>query len=595
MIIRKSNMLPVGLAALVLFSQTAMTQQQGEAQQLIDANDRKLATIAAAGGIEPGADPRLIEHQKKFEPKTLQAISPHVLVRVGEYSVYSFVKTDDGLVAVDTGQFINQTGPAFAEAQKQTGLTALAAIIYTHTHGDHVYATNALLKDVKSPSALPVYGPRGWDRNLQYESGPLSAMFLRRGLSQLGAFLPHGMAGTMNSGLGGPVKMGVMQEGLPVNHEISQDLENHRLGGLDFVFLNTPGDLAENMAVYLKQDRVLFIGDILDGTFVPFMSARWEPGRTINGYRESITRLLEHFPETEHLVSGHGIVTSGRDNVRQRLQNARDLAIFTEDYMNRAANLGWSADEVIDNYRLPKRLAEDPYLQAFYHRLDWILRGAYVMKTGWVTDTNSLTRWTDSVEIPRLVKLMGGRDRLFAEAQAAFRNDDPRWAITLTNYLLAVNPDDQPASDLQRQALVGLAYSTQSANERHYALADAVDQPWSVLVGQILQGKYKHLQTMQVMQFLTLQLRHTDALEEHLALNFSVTNDATFGFTLVEGIVQVSDTPNAQATSTMELDRATLDEIAAGLLPLNQAILDGAVKITGDAGSAQRLASLMTP
>lgn len=389
--------------------------------------------------------------------------------------------------------------------------------------------------------------------------------------------------------------MGVMQEGLPVNHEIRQDLESHRLGGLDFVFLNTPGDLAENMAVYLKQDRVLFIGDILDGTFVPFMSARWEPGRTINGYRESITRLLEHFPETEHLVSGHGIVTSGRDNVRQRLQNARDLAIFTEDYMNRAANLGWSADEVIDNYRLPKRLAEDPYLQAFYHRLDWILRGAYVMKTGWVTDTNSLTRWTDSVEIPRLVQLMGGRDRVFAEAQAAFKNDDPRWAITLTKYLLAVNPDDQPANDLQRQALVGLAYSTQSANERHYALADALDQPWSVLVGQLLQGKYKHLQTMQVMQFLTLQLRHTDALEEHLALNFNVTNDATFGFTLVEGIVQVFDTPNAQATSTMELDRATLDEIAAGLLPLNQAILDGEVKITGDVESAQRLASLMKP
>jgi len=593
----KQYMLPLfALISGIYFTQYSLAEEKSAVAQLVDANRTKLAEMAEAGGIDPGANSRLLnEHQAKFAEWTLQSVSPHVIVRAGEYSVYSFVKVDGGLVAVDTGWFVNQTEPAFQEVKKTTGLSDVIAIIYTHTHADHTNGTNALLKGVENPSALPVYGPRGWERNLKYESGPMTSMFLRRGLSQMGVFLPIGLDGTINSGLGGPITMGVMQEGLAVNHEITSDTESHTIGGLEFVFLNTPGDLEENMAVYLSQDKVLFIGDILDGTFLPFMSARWEPGRTITGYRDTLNRLLENFPEAEHLVSGHGIVTSGKQEVRQRLENARDLAVFTEDYMNRAARMGWSADQVIDNYRLPERLAEDPNLQAFYHRLDWILRGAYVMKTGWVSDINSLTRWTDSVEIPRLVKLMGGRDKVYAEAKKVFHDDDLRWTITLTSYLLEVNADDPPVRELQKQALVKLAYETKSANERHYALADALDLPWTALTGSVLRDKYAHLQTEQVLGFLTLLVDHTNALEDHLTLDFRIDDDATYGFTLNEGIAAVSDGPAVKATTALAMNRGTLDQIAAGLLPLDQAMSDGTVNVTGDVEPARRLASLMKP
>ena len=96
-----------------------------------------------------------------------------------------------------------------------------------------------------------------------------------------------------------------------------------------------------------------------------------------------------------------------------------------------------------------------------------------------------------------------------------------------------------------------------------------------------------------MMEYLTLQVRHTDALEDRLKLNFRIENDATYGFTLNDGIIVVSDSPDAQATTTLDMDRAVLDNLASGLLTFNQAIASGVVKVTGDGGPAERLASLM--
>ena len=390
----------------------------------------------------------MAEHTKKFQPLKLEKLTPSITVRTGEYSVYSFVETSTGVVAVDAGWFINQTATAWEAYQKLIGNKPLVAIAITHSHGDHTFGADGMLKGSSNVAKLPVYGPRGWERNVKYENSPITEMFLHRAIAQMGTFLPLGEKGTASSRLGAPVEMGLMGNGVAVTHEITKDIDQVRIGNKDFVFLNTAADIKENMAVYVKQDKVLFIGDTLDGTFLPYMSARWEPGRTIVGYQHSLERLLKHFPDAEHLVSGHGVVTSGKDAVRQRLQDARDLSKFTEDYMNRAANLGWSDDMMIEQYALPARLANNDNLQAFYHRLDWILRGAYVMKTGWIKEINSLTRWTDSEETERLVTLIGGPDKVMAAAQKALKENDPRWAITLTQAqaqgLVTVNGDNKP-------------------------------------------------------------------------------------------------------------------------------------------------------
>jgi len=586
------------LAALLL-AFTAMAAHAGDAPQgaspianLISANQKELDAMAKAAGIEPGANDRLLAHQARFAQLSLQDITPSVTVRAGEYSVYSFIRTPGGLVAVDAGFFVNSTQKAFRDYQEKNGMQPLKAIIYTHSHGDHTYGSEALLDPAKGSQGLDVYGPKGWQRNLEYEKSPLTPAVLRKAFAQMGALLPQGNIGSVGTALGGPIALGRSAEMLPVTQEITQPKETRTIGGLEFEFLNTPGDIAENMAIYLKQEKVLFIGDILDGTFIPFQTARWEPGRTIKGYLESIEALQANFPDAEYLVAGHGVVTSGAENIRQRLQNARDFEKYVDSYTDRAVLLGWSADKVVTSFQLPELLATDPYLQGYYHRIDWILRGAYIMKNGWVSDINALTRWPDAIEQPRMLALIGGRKRAMLEANKAMRAGDPRWAGALANLVLQQHPGDVAARKLQKAALLKIAYTTMSANERNYALTDVLDLPWNKLLVPTMEAKIKHISTLNVLNQWSVRIRHADARTTRLELRV-VVGEEQFLLTLREGVLDVVPATGAQEPASLTMARSVLDKIGAGALSLRDAIGSGFVSLKGDATIARRLADLM--
>ena len=568
-----------------------LAQAASSLQGILSAHQTTLETMAKAAGVEPQASATLMSHQSKFK-LALRDITPHVTVREGEYSVYSFVRTSEGIVAVDAGFLVNTTQQAFDEYQTKTGHQPLRAVIYTHSHGDHTYGTEALLGGVPDRTALSVYGPKGWERNLSYESSPFTPVILRKGFEQLGTLLPANMAGSVGTALGGPVTLGKTAEGLKVNKEIREPKETHKIGGLEFEFLNAAGDIAENVAIYLKQDKVLFIGDILDGTFLPFQTARWEPGRTIAGYQRSIEALQANFPDAEVLVAGHGVLTMGRDHVRQRLQNARDLAKYVDDYTTRAALLGWSPDQVVTSFQLPERLAHDPDLQGYYHRIDWILRGAYITKNGWVSDINALTRWPDAIEQPRTLALMGGRERVMKEATKALRANDPRWAGALANLILQVHPGDGPARQLQKQALLKIAYGTMSANERNYALSNVLDIPWNKLLVPVLQTKISRLSAQEALSQWSVRVRHADARGTTLSLPVSV-GEERFVLTLREGILDVASSTEPVSASSIRISRQVLDRIGAGALSLREAINGGYVVLEGNPEAAKTLADLM--
>ena len=593
-----SHRIQTRLAALLL-AITATAAHAGDAPQaaspiakLISANQKELEAMAKAADITPGADERLLAHQARFEHLSLQDITPSVTVRAGEYSVYSFIKTPDGLVAVDAGFFVDTTRAALLEYQSRNGTLPLKAVIYTHSHGDHTYGSEALLDPVTGSRGVDVYGPKGWQRNLEYEKSPLTPAVLRKAFAQMGALLPRGKDGSVGTALGGPITLGRSAEMLPVTKEITGQKETRTIGGIAFEFLNTPGDIAENMAVYLKQERVLFIGDILDGTFVPFQTARWEPGRTIKGYLESIEALQANFPDAEFLVAGHGVITSGAENIRRRLQNASDLAKYVDSYTDRAVLLGWSADQVVTSFQLPDRLANDAYLQGFYHRIDWILRGAYIMKNGPVSNINDLTRWPDAIEQPRLLALIGGRKRAMLEANKALRAGDPRWAGALANMVLKQHPGDVAARKLQKAALLKIAYTTMSANERNYALTDVLDLPWQTLLVTTMEAKIKHISTLNVLNQWNVRLHHADALTTRLELRV-VVDDEPYLLTLREGVLDVVPATGAPGAASLAMSRSALDRIGAGALSLKDAIDTGLVSPSGDAAIARRLAELM--
>ena len=147
------------------------------------------------------ANPELIEFQQQFEDEVLVTVGPKVYAAFGyEYSNFSFIEGDDGIIAIDTGWFPDATARALAELRETTE-KPVVAIIYTHVHHDHYGGAVALTQENPGQELPVIYGPKGWQEMVEYTSSVLFPMIQQRAYSQFGMILPRGENGTVGAGV----------------------------------------------------------------------------------------------------------------------------------------------------------------------------------------------------------------------------------------------------------------------------------------------------------------------------------------------------------------------------------------------------------
>ena len=100
------------------------------------------------------------------------------------------------------------------------------------------------------------------------------------------------------------------------------------------------------------------------------------------------------------------------------------------------------------------------------------------------------TIWTSGPEIEmpveRVVKLIGGRDKVLAEANAAFDKKEYAWAAQLVNYLYRLNPEDKEVRLFKAKVLRQLAYLSTGANARSHLLTAALALEGKLTVPRII-------------------------------------------------------------------------------------------------------------
>lgn len=586
------NRISLGAIKTLLLASAAIAHTGDPITTLKQQYSSELQQRAKRLSITPRADQRLLDHTQQFIEPKLVSLGKSVQVAIGyDYSVYAFIETKEGVIAIDTGWFMPNTERALKD-YRDTVKKPIKAIVYTHTHGDHVGGTAALIPPEQRDN-IQIIGPRDWQRNVQYEVESGGKVY-RRAFSQFGAMLPQGIEGAVSTGLAGPLQIGQSSTAYNVTREIRDDVEELEVAGTKLVFVNAGGDIPENLMVYAPDSKTLFVGDILDGCLVPMATARWEPERQARTYQHSLEIALQRFPEAEHLVSGHGRTTSGVKAVQQRLQNARDIVKYTADVVERSVTLGLSPDQIIEQIKFPIHLAEDPDLQPYYHRLDWIIRGMYTKLGGWTTDINSLTRLTDTEEAKRLIAQLGGSDAVLAMAAKAISDQDYRWAITLATFVLRVEPDKAAAKEMRKDALLGVAYSTRSANERNYALTEIVQPPWPQVLSPFLETGLKNLSIEEILSQWPLLFDLNQATKDRFEVQLTVTGETREQYFLSfnRGLIDLHPGRSDRADLHISMDRDTLERLTTGQLKLPDA--NDKIRVKGNNLVYQRLKSLFT-
>ena len=403
---------------------------------------------------------RLFAHSAEFK-RELVKVTEGVYAAVGfGISNSILIEGENGVIIVDTLQSETAAAAARAAFEKVTE-KPVKAIIYTHSHMDHVSGVRVFAGDGNPDIYTHAKSLR---RNLPPRMGP--AWRIRR---QFGVGLSE--EERPNQGIGGqPVfgKRGYMEP----NRTFSGELLSFEEEGVRIELHHAPGETDGQIFVWLPDKRVLMPGDNFYKAFPNIYPIRGAPLRRADLWVSSLARMIRLEPE--YLVPGHTRPISGADKVKAALTAYHDGIKSILDQTIDGMNGGLTPDELAATVKLPPDLAENPYLGEYYGTVPWSVRAIYTFYLGWF-DGNA----TNLFPLPfrerakRIAKLVGGEGALVREARAALDSGDDQWAAELTDYVLGPNPNHREAKQIKAEALKNMGERQINATARSYYLTTA--------------------------------------------------------------------------------------------------------------------------
>ena len=204
----------------------------------------------------------------------------------------------DGILLVDTGWAVTAEELNNKIRELDDGIIKL--IIFTHQHGDHIGGRGILGKNA---TLISHKNTKDELAGKYYALDPLP-----------GQELPL----------------------IALDDELSL-----RFNGEEIRILPAPGHTQSDMIVHFIDSGVVHMGDLLFSDTFPVMFPAW--GGDADQYLETISRLIEQFPNDTKLIAGHG-----RDYSLDDLKEYYQMAVSTIDLIRQGVADGKNAKEMIE-------------------------------------------------------------------------------------------------------------------------------------------------------------------------------------------------------------------------------------------------------
>jgi len=568
--------------------------------------------IRAATQVRPAPPPRpdnlfvpfsapqnFIDHKRFFKEEIEQ---------VGAYRIWSIntpgggigniavIEGDGGVVLVDTS-----VGTEFAQRARELMKTVTAkpvvAVVYTHHHVDHTAGTSVFVRREDAASGkVKIIASENFMREAALENAAVGPIMAVRASYMYGLLLPPDAEGThFHIGCCGFEVAGTNGFIAPNTAVKLQGITEMRLAGVRMQFFHTGGEAASHIGVYLPDRKIIFVGDEVQGpTFPQLHSLRGTRPRDIERWFSAIDRFRGF--DAEYMVPGHGPVMTGAPKIRKMLTDYRDAMQFVLDQSVRRINMGMTPDELAETVKLPKAVQTEPFGIEYYGNVDISARNVYGGFVSWWNGDPAELRPTPRMESARrMLALMGGRDKVFGEAERAFKEGDAQWAAELATPLIRLDKNDWPARHLKAAALRKIGYEQTSSSLRGFYLSGALE-----IEGAFDPLALQRAMTQQVLDVTTLPTRdlltllryrinpeRADGKVVTLGYRFTDTNE-DFTLTLRNSVLEVVPRRRDMVDARVEMSRKQFDALFAGQLTHQQAAAQGA-RITGNLGSIETL------
>lgn len=416
----------------------------------------------------------MYEHHKQYAQKCYK-VCEGVYQSVG-YGLSNTVMIEGktGMIIIDTNDSIEAAQMDYEEFKKVCD-KPVSAIIYSHTH--YIMGTRAYIPKGKEQE-VEIWAHEDHLQNVMDVFSDIMPSYFRRLYINTGNFLPReGENGYCGGALGpfytSPYVENPTQEYITPNHLVSsQPKSEHIIDGVKFEFYPSFSECSDSMIIYMPEKNVAHTNHAWP-VFANLYTLRGElfrhPLKWIHGID-----VMRHIG-IEHLVGGHGVPISGKEELYTILTEYRDGIQFLYDRTIKGMNQGKSPDEIIRDLKVPKHLVTGRITKEVYGEMEYYIKGIYRGFIGWFGyDATELHPVTKEFEAHRIIEGFGGVDKVVVAAQTALENREYSWAAQLATYVLKLHPNQVDAKQIKAGAFLEMAHRTTATTTRYWYTTQAI-------------------------------------------------------------------------------------------------------------------------
>jgi len=408
---------------------------------------------------------KLIDEAKRGFPKEIKKITNQVYFIQGYGSSQAIlVEGQESCLLIDTLYGREYAEEALRDIRKFTD-KPIKNIIFTHyLHYDHtsgvgIFADEGCEIIARTPS-YPQYT----------RSELVKDIAAVRGAKQFGVGLTP--EESISLGIGPLINLQSTMAALKPTRMFSEETLTLNIDGIEVLMVGAPGETDDQLFVWLPQFKVLCCGDNYYNSWPNLYAIRGGQYRDISHWVNILDTMLSY--EAEYLLPGHTQAISGKENVKKKLTNYCDAIKYVLEETLHGMNRGLTIDQLVDTVKLPKKWASLPNLQEYYGTVEWTVRSIYTGYLGWFDgNPTKLGSLPVKVKAEKTLAIMGGAEKVYAEAKHAIENEDEQWGVELCDILLDAGQMIDIATSLKAEGLVHLGRIQTSANARHYYLSSA--------------------------------------------------------------------------------------------------------------------------
>ncbi len=416
---------------------------------------------------------RLLKSRTAEFNRDIIKVSESVYTAVGYgVSPVSMIVGLTGIVIVDTGISVESGRQIRADFRKIVD-KPVAAIIFTHGHGDHTHGAAAF----KDSEDVQIWARTGFGHEqhtleqagikIQKSRGAMQAGFqlskeqrINNGIAK--AYWPNRKGGVFGA-----------DHTLPASHFLEDERQTLSIAGIDLELVAATGETFDHLYVWLPSERVVFAGDNFYKSWPNLYAIRGTQYRDVRLWTQAIDQILQERPVA--VVGGHTRPVIGEQKVAEILTNFRDAVRFLFDKTVEGINKGLTPNQLVEYVVLPEKYRALDYLRPYYGNPEWAIRGIFGGYLGWFDgNATNLFPLSDKGEAERIAKMAGGVHGLLVLIDTAIKTKDFQWAAQLSDYVLSLEPDNNAAMLSKADALMALADDILTATARNYYISSAI-------------------------------------------------------------------------------------------------------------------------